>query len=51
LRGKFYDRLFDDRQEGDYLALASFTADEVKAQIEDCTRFLEMLRPFISSLA
>ena len=49
--GKFYDRLFEDRQEGDYLALVSFDQDYLEAQLTHCAAFLEKLRPLIASLS
>jgi len=49
--GKFSDRLFEDRQEGDYLALVSFEQDYIEAQLNRCAAFLENLRPLIESLS
>jgi uncharacterized protein (UPF0332 family) len=49
--GKFYDRLFEDRQEGDYLALVSFEQNYIEAQLIRCAEFLENLRPLIVSLS
>lgn len=46
--GRTYDRLFQDRQEGDYLALTHFEADEVEETIrhaEALVGFLERLIP------
>ena len=34
--GKFYDRLFEDRQESDYVALVTFDSDYVQQQYERC---------------
>jgi uncharacterized protein (UPF0332 family) len=48
--GRFYDRLFEDRQEGDYIALVSFDQDYIAAQLVRCAAFLENLRPLIASL-
>ena len=48
--GKFYDQLFEDRQEGDYIALTEFDRDYVEDQLARCTQFLEKIRPFISSI-
>ncbi len=48
--GKFYDRLFEDRQEGDYAVLVSFEPDYVKNQLEQCVEFLDKIRPLIKSL-
>lgn len=48
--GKLYDQLFEDRQEGDYVALITFDREYVQAQLTRCTQFLDELRPLISSL-
>jgi uncharacterized protein (UPF0332 family) len=48
--GKLYDHLFEDRQEGDYVALSEFDRGYVEAQLTRCTQFLDELRPLISSL-
>lgn len=48
--GKFYDQLFEDRQEGDYVALVSFDEEYVQSQLTRCTHFLEALRPLISTI-
>lgn len=49
--GKLYDQFFEDRQEGDYVALISFDQEYVEAQLAHCTQFLAELRPLISSLS
>lgn len=46
--GRFYDRLFQDRQEGDYLEFATFADDEVRetlAKVADLVAALEVLLP------
>ena len=48
--GKFYDQLFEDRQEGDYLALTEFDPEYVRSQLARCRDFLTHLRPHIVSL-
>ena len=48
--GKLYDQLFEDRQEGDYIALISFDREYVESQLTRCAQFLEELRPLISSV-
>jgi len=48
--GRFYDRLFGDRQEGDYMAFISFETDYVETQLNQCAHFLEHIRPLILSL-
>lgn len=42
--GRLYDRLFENRQEADYLALVSFDRDYVEGLLEECRQFLEKLR-------
>lgn len=49
--GKLYDQLFEDRQEGDYVALITFDREYVEAQLTRCTQFLDKLRPLTSSLS
>lgn len=48
--GRFYDQLFEDRQEGDYLALVELESEYVQAQLTRCREFLLNLRPFVPSL-
>jgi len=47
---KFYDQLFEDRQEGDYIALIDFEREYVESQLAQCREFHVALRPLISSL-
>ena len=42
--GKFYDRLFEDRQEGDYLALVEFESGYVKDKLNSCKKFLSAIK-------
>lgn len=49
--GRFYDRLYEDRQEGDYAALVSFDREYVESQADRCARFLSELRPLVSHLS
>lgn len=46
--GRFYDRVYEDRQEGDYVALVSFDREYVESQLDRCAKFLSMLRPLLS---
>ncbi|OGL42235.1 MAG: hypothetical protein A2161_06695 [Candidatus Schekmanbacteria bacterium RBG_13_48_7] len=48
--GKLYDQLFEDRQEGDYIALIEFEKEYNEKQIQNCNQFLENLLPLIKSL-
>ena len=49
--GKFYDQLFEDRQEGDYLALIEFEPEYAETRLVRCRDFLISLRPLISTLS
>jgi len=42
--GKLYDRLFEDRQEGDYVAMVEFEREYVETQLTSSTEFLNVLR-------
>lgn len=46
--GKLYDQLFEDRQEGDYIAFISFESDYVEFQLNQCGEFIDKLRPLLS---
>ena len=47
--GRLYDRLFEDRQEGDYMAFISFEIAYVETQLNQCAHFLKHIRPLILS--
>jgi uncharacterized protein (UPF0332 family) len=47
--GRLYDQLFEDRQEGDYMAFISFETAYVETQLNQCAHFLEHVRPLILS--
>ncbi len=47
---KLYDQLFEDRQEGDYIALMSFDRNYVENKLDQCIEFLNDLRPLLKSL-
>lgn len=47
---KFYDRLFEDRQEGDYIALMTFDRAYVESQLVRCAEFHKQMRPLIQSI-
>lgn len=49
--GRLYDMLFEDRQEGDYVVFITFEPAYVETQLNQCVRFLEHVRPLISSIA
>jgi len=48
--GELYNRLFRDRQKGDYVAFAEFDQTYVEKQLQGCEAFLRNLRPLLSSL-
>jgi len=47
--GRFYDHLFEDRQEADYVALVSFEPEYVETLLAQCATFLAKLRLVIPS--
>ena len=48
--GKFYDKLFEDRQESDYTAFVDFDEDYVKEQLELCEQFLQELKDLLKNI-
>ena len=46
--GALYDRLFEDRQLGDYMVLAEFEPNDVKEKIESAATFLNAIRELLS---
>ncbi len=42
--GKLYDQLFEDRHEGDYIALVEFNKDYVEFRLKECKAFLAELK-------
>jgi hypothetical protein len=48
--GQFYDQLFEDRQEGDYVVMVEFDREYIEVQLDRCIQFLNELRPLIVSL-
>jgi uncharacterized protein (UPF0332 family) len=49
--GDLYNRLFRDRQEGDYVEFTKFDDQYVGEQIKGCEEFLGQIRPLIKTLA
>ena len=47
---KFYDRLFEDRTDSDYVPMTEFEAVYVEGQIKECREFLAELRPLVKAL-
>jgi hypothetical protein len=48
--GRLYDRLFEDRQEGDYVVFVSFEPEYVQMQLTQCAEFLHELAGLLPSL-
>lgn len=46
--GRLYDRLFEDRQHGDYMVLTEFEPDDVQEKIELAAAFLQAVRALLS---
>ena len=46
--GKFYQKLFDSRQEGDYLPTATFDISEVSEYLAQAKEFLQVICEMIS---
>ena len=46
---KFYQRLFDDKQYGDYHPTLSFDADDIASRIEGAREFIHVIRDLIST--
>lgn len=46
--GRFYDRLFQERQEADYIEFVEFEKDEVDEMIEATNRFVALLEPLMA---
>ena len=48
--GELYNRLFRDRNKGDYIAFAEFDKTYVEKQLQGCESFLKDIRPMLKSL-
>jgi uncharacterized protein (UPF0332 family) len=46
---KFYQKLFDDRQEGDYIPTAMFEASEVSTRIQQAHEFIGLVRGLLGT--
>ncbi len=46
-RSKFYQRLFDDRQEEDYIPTATFEHSAITERIEQAASFIKTIRSLI----
>jgi len=49
--GDLYNRLFRDRQEGDYVEFVKFDEPYVRRQLEGCEEFLRDIRSLIKTVA
>ena len=45
--GKFYGNLFEDRQEGDYLPVIAFDAEDIASRLEQARKFLLVIRKLL----
>jgi len=46
---KFYQKLFDDRQEGDYVPTATFEASDVSASLQKAREFIDLIRGLLGA--
>lgn len=44
---RFYQKLFDDRQEGDYIPTASFDKEEISNRLQQAYEFVDIVRKLI----
>jgi hypothetical protein len=48
--GKFYDRAFEDRHEGDYMAIVSFDKQYVRKMLDQCQKFHQSIENLIKTI-
>lgn len=46
---KFYQRLFDDRQEGDYIPTATFEVSDVSGRLQEARELIDLIRGLIDA--
>jgi uncharacterized protein (UPF0332 family) len=46
---KFYQKLFDDRQESDYIPTATFETSDVAERIQQAREFIDLIRALINN--
>lgn len=46
---KFYQGLFDDRQEGDYIPTATFDVSDVSVRLQETREFIRLIRGLIEA--
>lgn len=49
--GQLYDKLFDNRQKGDYADLVRFDLNEVRSWYDDARKFVEMIESIVKKEA
>jgi uncharacterized protein (UPF0332 family) len=47
---KFYQKLFDDRQEGDYIPTTTFEASDVSTSLQKAREFIDLIRGLIDAV-
>lgn len=47
---KFYQKLFDDRQEGDYIPTVTFEIPDVSTRLQQAHEFIKVIRNLIGSI-
>ena len=48
--GQLYDRLFDNRQKGDYADLIRFNSNEVRPWLEETKKFVDVVEKLIKEI-
>jgi uncharacterized protein len=48
--GRFYERIFEKRNEGDYLPFVFLNREETKIDLHACSEFLEVIRGLLKSV-
>jgi uncharacterized protein (UPF0332 family) len=46
---KFYQKLFDDRQEGDYIPTATFETSDVSMRLQQAREFIALICSLINA--
>lgn len=46
---KFYQKLFEDRQESDYIPTAAFEASDISTRIQEAREFIDLIRGLINN--
>lgn len=48
--GKFYEKIFNERQEGDYIDYSEFTTEQVENYLESCRLYTGQLRDIVNGI-